>query len=221
MLRFIIVVLSFPKTLVFNLRFLPFKQAIRFPIFIKYGTKVAMSGGKIIISVPQEQMKTAMIRIGFHRVPTKDFCRTILNIKGKLVFLGRAHIGNGSILNVEHNAQLFLGDNFAISACSTINCYKKISFGKDIQFSWDCLVMDCDTHTIYDESQNVINQPKEIVFGDHVWIGCGALILKGACIPSECVVAAHSVLTAKRYEAFSIIAGNPAKSVKKIGGWKL
>jgi acetyltransferase-like isoleucine patch superfamily enzyme len=221
MLKFIIIVLSIPKSVIFCLRFLPFKQAVRFPIFVKYGTKVMVHGGKINISVPQEQIKIAMIRIGFHEVPTKDVCRTILNINGELVFLGSAHIGNGSILNVECDARLILGDNFAISACSTINCYKNISFGKDIQFSWDCLVMDSDTHEIYDECQNLINEPKEVVFGDHVWIGCGALILKGSCIPSECVIAAHSVLTAKQYETFSIIAGNPAKSVKKIGGWKL
>ena len=114
-----------------------------------------------------------------------------------------------------------MGDNFAISACSTINCYKSIIFGKDIQFSWDCLVMDCDTHKIYDENQNVMNPAKEIVFEDHIWIGCGATILKGAHIPSDCVIAAQSVITPKRLDSSTIIAGCPAQSVKKIGGWKL
>ena len=39
--------------------------------------------------------------------------------------------------------------------------------------------MDTDTHIIYNKNRNVINESKEIVFENHVWIGCGALILKG------------------------------------------
>jgi acetyltransferase-like isoleucine patch superfamily enzyme len=219
MLKIILIILSLPKSILFNLRNLPFMQAIKMPIFVKYDTKVHIHHGKIILQ--NNQIKTAMIRIGFHEVPTKDVHRAILNIKGELIFLGSAHIGCGSIIHVAKKSKLILGDNFAISACSTINCYKQISFGKDIQFSWDCLVMDCDTHTIYDELQNIMNEPKEISFGDHIWIGCGVTILKGANIPSNCVIAAHSVVTSKQYEASSIIAGSPSKSVKKIGGWKL
>ncbi|WP_290761280.1 hypothetical protein [Fibrobacter sp. UBA4297] len=218
MLKFLILVLSLPKVLLFNLRYLPFKQAVKLPIFIKFDTKINVPG-RIVLQ--NNSVRTAMIRIGFHEVPTKDVSRAILNIKGKLIFLGDAHIGCGSIIHVAKDGTLILGNNFAISAHTTINCYKSISFGKDIQFSWDCLVMDCDTHEIYDENHNVINLPKEIIFEDHIWIGCGATILKGACVPSDCVIAAHSSVTQKQFEKCTIIAGAPAKSVKKIGGWKL
>lgn len=220
MFKFLTIVISVPKSFYFCLRCLPFRQAIKLPIFIKYNTKVTINGGRV--EFQSESINTAMVRIGFHEVPTKDAQRAVLNIKGRLIFLGEAHIGAGSILHVQKNGILQLGDNFSISACSTINCYKQISFGRDIQFSWDCLVMDCDTHAIYDEGcRNVINESKEIILDNHILIGCGVTILKGTHIPSECVVAAHSVVTAKGYEHYSIIAGNPAKSVKKIGGWKL
>lgn len=140
---------------------------------------------------------------------------------GVLQFDGTAHIGRGSKIIVATNALMELGDNFAISASSTIVSYKKIVFGRDIQFSWDCLVMDSDTHTIYDINGNVSNQPKEISIGDKVWICNGCMILKGTIIPSNTVIGAHSVVSGNKYKENSIIAGNTAKSVKLISGWDL
>lgn len=118
-----------------------------------------------------------MIRIGFHNC---DECnsndKTLLKVLGQLVFDGEAHIGCGSKIIVNKGAQLELGDNFAISASSTISCHKHIKFGRDIQFSWDSLVMDSDTHAILDEQGNRMNPDKDIVFGDKVWIGNGCMI---------------------------------------------
>ena len=163
-----------------------------------------------------------MIRIGFHNVPICDpNDKTILDIKGKLVFQGTAHIGNGTKIHVAKDAELVLGDNFAVSASSQINCYRKIVFGKDIQFSWDCLTMDSDTHNIYNEQGVKINESREIVFGNKIWIGCRTTILKGSVIPSNCVIGACSLVSGKNYENNSIIVGNPAKSIKKIKKWEL
>ena len=96
--------------------------------------------------------KFAAIRIGFHEVPIMEpKSKTVVNGYGSIIFKGTAHIGKGTKIHVQDGATLTLGDNFSISASSQINCYKSISFGRDIQFSWDCLVMDSDTHNIYDE----------------------------------------------------------------------
>lgn len=42
---FINIVLSIPKTIYFNFRYLPFKQAIKLPIWLTYNTFVKISGG--------------------------------------------------------------------------------------------------------------------------------------------------------------------------------
>lgn len=140
---------------------------------------------------------------------------------GVLRFDGTAHIGRGSKIIVANNALMELGDNFAISASSTIVSYKKIVFGRDIQFSWDCLVMDSDTHNIYNEEGLISNPAREISFGDKVWICNGCMILKGTEIPSNSVIGAHSVVSGKHLEQNSIIAGSPAKTIKKIKSWSL
>lgn len=214
-------IISIPKTIYFNFRFLPFVQAVKLPIWVKYNTKIHISGGKIVLNV-QSPPSFAMIRIGFHKVSIcnpKDL--NVLDIHGKLIFNGTAHIGNGTKIYVANEAELVLGDNFAVSASSQINCYKKIVFGKDIQFSWDCLVMDSDTHNIYNTQGELLNKPCGIVFGDRIWIGCKTTILKGSVIPDNCVIGACSLVSGKCFEHSSIIAGHPAKLIKKIGKWEL
>lgn len=214
-------ILSLPKSLWVNLKYLPIKQAIRLPICISYRVRIKCKGS---IKIKAGKIRQAMIRIGFHQVPVCDGSdQTLLIIEkgGVLIFCGDAHIGNGSKLHVAPSASLKLGDNFAISASSAINCYKKITFGRDIQFSWNCLVMDSDTHQILDINGKCINEDRPIRFGDKIWVGCNTTVLKGADIPSNCVIGANSVVCGRVFEENSIIIGNPAKCSKKIGCWQL
>ncbi|HHQ4902893.1 TPA: acyltransferase, partial [Aeromonas veronii] len=51
-----------------------------------------------------------------------------------------------------------------------------------------------------------------ITIDDHVWIGLGVTILKGVYIGEGAVIAAQSVVT-KNVDAYSIVAGNPAKII--------
>lgn len=55
-----------------------------------------------------------------------------------------------------------------------------------------------------------------IVIGDNVWIGDKVTILSGVTIGNNSVIAANTVVT-KDVPAFSIVAGNPGKVIKKNG----
>lgn len=195
-------------------------QAIKLPICVRYGSLVKVKSGNVII---KGEVHTAMIRIGFHKVPvcnSRDKTQIIVE-SGRLLFQGTAHLGRGTKIYVSEGAELVLGDNFAISASSQINCYHKIRMGNDIQFSWDCLVMDSDTHTIYTVSGDVANPNREIIIDDNVWIGCRTTILKGSHIPKGCVVGACSLVTGNYFKHYTILIGSPAKSTKEIGKWEL
>lgn len=215
------IVMSFPKTVWFNFRYLPISASVKLPIWIHYSCKYNVWRGGLKLP---NKCQPAMIRIGFHTVPIcddKDMTKVIVEKGGVIEFQGGAHIGNGSKFYVAEKGHLVLGENFAISASSAINCYYRIIMGKDIQFSWNCLVMDSDTHCIYDDLDDVINEDRSIELGDKIWIGCNSMILKGSAIPSNCVIGANSLVSGKKFEKSSIIVGNPAKSIKKIGGWRL
>lgn len=213
------ILVSIPKTIAFNFRYLPFSQAIKLPIWVASNCKISIKGKIVLMQTPS----LAMIRIGYHKVAIMEPNeKTVMKVEktGTLIFEGSAHIGKGSKIYVSNNAKLKLGDNFAISASTQIFCQKSISFGRDIQFSWDCLVMDSDSHRIYIEGEQ-INADKEISFGNKIWIGCRCTILKGSVIPDGCVIAATSCVTGKNFEANTIIAGTPSKSIKKISSWEI
>lgn len=220
MLKYLFYLFSIIKTIYINFRYIEWSKACRLPIAITCTTKISFKGK---VELP-EKVSFAMVRVGFHHVPicnSNDITSLIVENDGLLSFKGGAHIGNGTKIYVARNAHLIIGDNFAVSASSAINCYKSITFGRDVQFSWECLVMDSDTHQIFDKNGCVINNEHEISFDDKIWVGCRTLVLKGSHIPSNCVIGADSLVSGTHYLPNSIIVGRPAKSVKTIGGWSL
>lgn len=56
---------------------------------------------------------------------------------------------------------------------------------------------------------------KEVFIGSESWVGANAVILPGVKIGKHCVVAAGSVVT-KNVDDYTVVAGNPAKPVKKL-----
>ena len=211
--------LSIIKSVWLNFRYLPFNQAVKLPLLVSYDTEFkCYRDGRIVLP---DAVRFGMIHIGFHEVTVATKTRTTLRIWGCLHFKGTAFIGRSTRFYVGEGAQLILGDDFKISASSAIMCCEKIEFGKNIQFSWDCLVMDSDTHpVIYEDGrESQINKP--VQFGDDIWIGCRCTILKGSFIPSNCVIGANTTITAQKFEENSVIAGNPPRVMRKIKGWKL
>ena len=75
---------------------------------------------------------------------------------------------------------------------------------------------------MYDlKTGELLNQVKELVIGDHVWVCANVLILKNTIIPDGCIVARNSVVTGKHFnESNCLIAGNPAVVKKNNIFWK-
>ena len=71
-----------------------------------------------------------------------------------------------------------------------------------------------DTNRRIDE-QGISTRP--VVIGDDVWIGANAVILPGVTIGRHVVVAAGAVVT-KDVPDYCVVAGIPAKVVKKLEG---
>ena len=183
------------------------------------GRNVVLNGGGVVLT--SKEVKPFMIHFGFHEVPIIDSEKSLLEIGGKLYFNGTAYIGKGSRIVVAKEGVVEFGDHFAVSASSFIYCYKSIRFGNNIQLSWNDLIMDSDSHAIYDENGIRFNDNKGIEVMDNVWIGCDCKVLKGAVIPSNCVIGANSVVTSASIDANSLAVGSPAKSVKKISRWEI
>ena len=211
------IICSIPKTLRFNLHYFPLKTALKLPGVVSRRTCLRELHGQVELP---EKVERAMVKIGFGDVGHYDRKRSrgIWQVSGTVSFGGKASIGHGSKLSVRGN--LHLGADFNMTAESTIVCAKDILFGDDCLLSWDILVMDTDEHPLYDKENKRINPDKAIVVGNHVWIGCKCVLLKGAEVPDNKVIAAGTLLTSTFSGENQIVGGNPPSVLKRDVRWE-
>ena len=95
----------------------------------------------------------------------------------------------------------------------------KCMVGNDCLFSSEIVIRTGDSHSILNETGTRINPAKDVVIGNHVWVGHRALITKGVSIPENCVVGTGAVLTKPIDKSGTVIAGVPAKIVKENINW--
>ncbi len=135
--------------------------------------------------------------------------RKILKKCGEEVIVkNRCYFGDGSKLQVGNYSQL--GQNSTISG--------KVSIGNYVMMGPDVVIMGV-THDISDLSKPMIDPmnpslEKPVIIGDNVWIGTRAIILPGVTIDDNSIVGAGAVVT-KSFKKNSVIAGVPAKLIKK------
>ena len=211
------IIRSIPKTLRFNLHYFPLRTALKLPVVVSHRTYLRELHGKVELP---EKVETAMVKIGFGDVGHYDRkrSRTIWQVSGTVSFGGKASIGHGSKISVRGG--LHLGADFNMTAESTIVCAKEIRLGRDCLLSWDILVMDTDEHPLFNNENCRINPDKPILVGDHVWIGCKCVLLKGAEVPNDTVVAAGTLLTSSFAGEHQVIGGNPPSILKRDVHWE-
>lgn len=209
--------LSFPKTLLFNFWYLPFRDAIKLPFAVSHRVWLMELGGRVSIS---GEVTPGMIEIGFGEVAIFDQnrSRTIWQVSGEVEFRGPANIGHGSKLSV--SGKLKLGKNFKITAESSVVAAKEIVIGDDVLFSWDVLVLDTDFHPVLDAEGKRLNPDAPVVIGDRVWVGCRALLLKGVRLADGVVIAAGSVVSRPVERENSVAGGSPAAVIRENITWQ-
>ena len=102
----------------------------------------------------------------------------------------------------------------------TIVCGGKathIYIGRDCMISEDIDIWNTDSHTILQHDQ-IINPPRSIEIGNHVWLGKGSTILKGVHIGENAIVGMKALVT-KDIRPGTINVGVPAKEVKDHIHW--
>ena len=136
---------------------------------------------------------------------------------------------------VSFGKNVYIGRNSTISAFTGLSIGSDIYIGKNVTIEADGVVGDktiiANNVGIVGKNDHDISNPnvpmfdaltvrectdlsQEIRIGNGVWIGYGAVVLSGISIGSNSIIAAGSVVT-KDVPSKSIVAGNPARIIKK------
>lgn len=162
---------------------------------------------------------TGLTQVGMHHIGfmhAED--ATYIRVRGSLLLAGNNHIGRGSRLDIGPAARCTFTDCFLNARCLVV-VETELHIGAGSQIAWDVMMIDGNFHTIDYPGRKP--RPPGISIGREVWIGARATILSGATIADGCVVAAGAVVAGRFDEPRTLIAGNPARVVRRDVTWHL
>lgn len=176
-----------------------------------------------------------------HAVIGKDFeiigHADLFNESGKpeCVKIGDRVRFSKAIVICKEGAHFSIGDYSVLQNGVSIRCAESVTIGDFVAITENVMIIDNNTHAIgvdnwvrhrvrvapggpgYPGLGNGWEDSEKapVIIEDAVWVGSGARILKGVTVGEGAIVASNAVVT-KDVEPYTIVAGNPAKTVKKL-----
>lgn len=130
-------------------------------------------------------------------------------------------IGDNCI--IEHNTKIltyggniYIGDDCTVQHNCILYGHGNLKIGNSVRIAAGTIIIPAN-HIFTSITEPIYTQgltKKGIIIEDDVWIGANCTILDGVTILKGSVIGAGSVVT-KNVDRYSIVAGNPAKLIKK------
>ncbi len=141
---------------------------------------------------------------------------------------GSIHLGRSALLaampdrrlmlttvrNRNGGGQIRIGNFCLLSPGVRIESNQSVTIGDNCMLAANAYIGDSDWHGLYNRL-TAFRCTAPVVLGDNVWIGMGAVVTKGVNIGENAIVGAGSIVT-KDVAANTVVAGNPAKVVKRL-----
>lgn len=169
-------------------------------------------------------------------LPDVSFDIRSANPRVRLSVDEKAVVGCNFIFESE-SGEIRIGKRTYIGAGTKLISRSGIYIGNDVTIAWGCWLYDHNSHSldwhyrvkdieqvyldynghmdiIANKDWSVVNA-RPIHICDKAWIGFNAIILKGVTIGEGAIVGAGAVVT-RDVPAWTVVAGNPARVVKKL-----
>jgi acetyltransferase-like isoleucine patch superfamily enzyme len=167
---------------------------------------------------------------GFYCESAQVFKKMLSKKPRAVVFGNHVSVYAGCSFAIQKDGRCTVGD-FTLLNGAIVMAEELVEVGSHCLISWGVGIADSDFHPL-EPAQRLIDsqalapffkdrpaRPKlktaPVRIGNNVWIGMNAVILKGVTIGDNSVVAAGAVVT-RSVPTNTIVAGNPASTVKKF-----
>lgn len=202
-----------------NLRCLPFREAIHFPILCYGKCKLMLTGGG---KIKLDKVSRGALKIGLNTAAYRTRGTTTITLLNHSEWKlgGYVTVCQGASVVIGENASLLMGDNSQLGDGAEIICKRKIVIGKSVDLTWDCQLTDFNSHPIMDlETKKLRELYKDVTIGDYCWICNRTTIQPGTVMPDHTIVASNSLLNKNYIEMgiapYSMIGGQPARLLAK------
>lgn len=121
--------------------------------------------------------------------------------------------GNNCEIYIGNKTSFTMGVHFCVQEDGM-----SIKTGGDCMFSNSIIVRTSDSHPIYNDLKQRINNAKSVMIGNHVWIAPNSKVMKGVTIGDDAIIGSDTIVT-KDVPAASCAVGHPARVVKSNIEW--
>jgi acetyltransferase-like isoleucine patch superfamily enzyme len=183
-------------------------------------TRSVYKGVQLVVGGVASFLRVAALRLVWNFQGSAKVGRglTVRSIGGDVVLGDGIEIGPNVIIGCATGARLEIGSMTSVNQGTVIEARQHIKIGNDVRIGEYCSIRDHD-HQWRDPGIPVRLQGYDcevVEIGDDVWIGRGAVILKGVTIGTGAVVGASAVVT-HDVPAFAVVAGIPARQINLRG----
>lgn len=211
--------LNILATIYFNFKVLPFKQAIKLPVFL-YGKWVFKTlKGNLILA--DGNINTGSNRMGLDSAggffaPARS--SMAIHKNGMFILHSKVRVAQGTSITIFNGATLEAKDGCVITDNVKIICTDNITIGENTRLGWETQVIDSNFHYTYSGAKRIVRRRSAPVFlGDNCWFGNRCSVMPGTVTENGCVFASGSLANkdyvAQGVKPHSFLAGTPAKLV--------
>ena len=200
-------------------------------VFLK--KRIKITGENNLIDSPKnkrnELLKYATVRIKGNnnhlKIGSPNFLRyTEIRIYGdnNTIIMPDGCFGKVKIEIKSSDCTVIVGDKSGFMG-TEIQLWEKgsrVVIGNDCMIAKNTKIYCTDFHAIYHLPEKTpYNQGKEIIVGNHVWLGEGVALTKNTHLTDNIIVGINSTVTKDLTTPYAIYAGNPATLKKTDINW--
>ena len=128
-----------------------------------------------------------------HRTRISKFCSIFGSPESKVIIGKNSYIGPFGFIE-GYSSKIIIGENVSIAQRVTILTSSSPNASLKLQKLFKPVI-------------------KDVIIGNHCWIGAHSIIMPGVEIGDYCVIGANSFVT-KSYPSYSMIGGSPSKLIR-------